>query len=87
MGPNSTLVANAGVPARVRGDMLDLLPVNFDFVMDVNLRGGFFLAQAVARRMLAQPGDTYRSISFVTSVSASMASACLNCAPGSLPPT
>lgn len=74
IGPITTLVSNAGVPARQRGDMLDMLPANFDFVMDVNLRGAFFLAQDVARRMLAHPSDHYRSITFVTSVSARMAS-------------
>lgn len=74
LGPVTTLISNAGVPARVRGDMLDITPENFDFVLDVNLRGAFFLAQEAARRMLAQPSDTYRSIHFVTSVSASMVS-------------
>ena len=74
MGPITTHVSNAGVPAKLRGDMLDILPANYDFVMDVNLRGAFFLAQDVARRMLAGPSDHYRSITFVTSVSAAMAS-------------
>ena len=74
MGPVTTLVNNAGVGAPVRGDMLDLLPENYDFVMGVNLRGAFFLAQEVAKRMLAQEGDAYRSIIFVTSVSGSMVS-------------
>lgn len=73
-GPVTTLVQNAGVPARVRGDMLDLTPENFDFVLDVNLRGAFFLAQEAARRMLRQEGGPYRSITFVTSVSATMVS-------------
>lgn len=73
LGPVTTLVSNAGVPARVRGDMLDILPENFDFVQDVNLRGAFFLALAVARRMIGQDGP-YRSIVFVTSVSAEMVS-------------
>ncbi len=73
-GPVTTLVQNAGVPARVRGDMLDLTPENFDFVLDVNLRGAFFLAQEAARRMMARAGETYRSITFVTSVSATMVS-------------
>jgi NAD(P)-dependent dehydrogenase (short-subunit alcohol dehydrogenase family) len=72
MGPITTLVSNAGVPAKIRGDMLDITPENFDAVMDVNLRGAFFLAQAVARRMVA--GTGYRSITFVTSVSATMVS-------------
>jgi len=74
MGPITTLVSNAGVPAKVRGDMLSLAADSFDFVLGVNLRGAFFLAQDVARRMLEHPSDAYRSIVFVTSVSASMAS-------------
>jgi NAD(P)-dependent dehydrogenase (short-subunit alcohol dehydrogenase family) len=74
LGPVTTLVSNAGVPARVRGDMLDLAAESFDLVMGVNLRGGFFLAQEAARRMLALPPEPYRSIVFVTSVSAAMVS-------------
>jgi len=74
MGPISALVQNAGVPARVRGDMLEITPENFDWAMAINLRGAFFLAQAVARQMLATPADHYRSITFITSVSAAMAS-------------
>ncbi len=74
LGPVTTFVSNAGVPAKVRGDMLSLTPDSFDYVLGVNLRGAFFLAQEVARRMLATPSDSYRSMVFVTSVSASMAS-------------
>jgi NAD(P)-dependent dehydrogenase (short-subunit alcohol dehydrogenase family) len=74
VGAVAALVSNAGIPAPVRGDMLDLDPAHFDRVMDVNLRGAFFLAQAVARQMLAQESPHYRSISFITSVSARMAS-------------
>lgn len=73
-GPITTLVSNAGVPAVTRGDMLDVMPQNYDFVLDVNLKGAFFLAQNVARRMLDQPESIYRSIIFVTSVSAEMVS-------------
>ncbi len=74
LGPVDALVSNAGVAARVRGDMLDIAPENFDFVLDINLRGTFFLAQAVAKRMIARPAGHYRSIVFVTSVSAAIAS-------------
>jgi NAD(P)-dependent dehydrogenase (short-subunit alcohol dehydrogenase family) len=74
VGPVDCLVSNAGVPAKVRGDMLDIAPDSFDFVLGVNLRGAFFLAQEVARRMAARPSQHYRSIVFVTSVSATMAS-------------
>ncbi len=74
MGPVSCLVSNAGVPSPVRGDMLEATAENFDFVLSVNLRGGFFIAQEVARRMLALPAEPYRSMVFVTSVSAEMVS-------------
>ncbi|WP_171097171.1 3-ketoacyl-ACP reductase [Ruegeria sp. HKCCD7255] len=74
LGPITAFINNAGVGAPVRGDMLDLKPENWDFVQNINLRGAFFLAQEVARRMLEQPQDTYRSITFVTSVSATMVS-------------
>ena len=74
LGPVTCLVSNAGVPSPVRGDMLDVTPENFDLVMDVNLRGAFFLAQAVARRMIASESEAYRSMLFVTSVSAEMVS-------------
>ncbi|QDG75366.1 3-ketoacyl-ACP reductase [Labrenzia sp. PHM005] len=75
LGPITTFVSNAGVPAKIRGDMLDLHPGSFDFVMGVNLRGAFFLAQDVARRMLSRPECTdYRSLIFITSVSAEMVS-------------
>lgn len=75
LGPVTTLISNAGVPSRLRGDMLDILPQNYDFVLDINLKGAFFLAQETARRMLAgRTTGTYRSIVFVTSVSAEMVS-------------
>ncbi len=74
LGPVTAFVNNAGVGAPVRGDLLDLQPENWDFVQNINLRGAFFLAQEVARRMVTQDGESYRSISFVTSVSAEMAS-------------
>lgn len=74
MGPISCLVSNAGVPARVRGDLLDMTPENFDWTLGVNLRGTFFLAQEVARGMLERAAGAYRSLIFVTSVSAEAAS-------------
>ena len=44
------------------------------FPLDINLRGAFFLAQSVAQRMVKGQVDGYRSIVFVTSVSADMVS-------------
>ncbi|SDK67853.1 3-ketoacyl-ACP reductase [Paracoccus chinensis] len=74
LGPITTFVSNAGVPALSRGDMLEMSADSFDLVMGVNLRGGFFLAQAVARRMVDTPAPNYRAMIFVTSVSAELVS-------------
>ena len=52
VGPVSTFVSNAGVPAPRRGDLLDVTVDSLDFVMDVNLRGAFFLAGEVGCRMV-----------------------------------
>jgi len=68
------LVNNAGVGAVVRGDLLELKPENFDRTLGINLRGTVFLSQAVAKAMLATPGDRPKSIITITSVSAEMAS-------------
>jgi NAD(P)-dependent dehydrogenase (short-subunit alcohol dehydrogenase family) len=66
------LVNNAGVPARSRGDLLDVQPDSFDECIRVNTRAVFFLCQAVARLMLKQeaPQGTHRSIINITSSNA-----------------
>jgi len=65
------LVNNAGVQTLARGDLLDLTPESFDHVLGVNLRGVWFLTQAVARHMReATPASSNRSIVFVTSSNA-----------------
>ena len=74
VGEVTCFVSNAGVPARQRGDMLSVTADSFDHVIGINLRGAFFLAQEVARRMLAAPSAHYRSMLFITSVSAQMIS-------------
>lgn len=68
------LVNNAGVQVKVRGDLLDVTPESFDRLIGVNLRGTFFLTQAVARRMLAEkPGGHPRSIVTISSINAFVA--------------
>ncbi|MDG4649823.1 3-ketoacyl-ACP reductase, partial [Roseibacterium sp. SDUM158017] len=74
VGPVTTLVSNAGVPAMVRGDLLDITAESFDRCMAVNLRGAMFLMQETARRMLRATQGPYRSILVVTSVSAGVVS-------------
>jgi NAD(P)-dependent dehydrogenase (short-subunit alcohol dehydrogenase family) len=68
------LVNNAGVGSPERGDLLDVAPGAFDTVLGVNLRGTFFLTQAIARHMLSCQSAHPRAIVTVSSVSATMAS-------------
>ena len=76
-GPVACLVNNAGIGPAQRGDLLDLAPASFDRVLGVNVRGSFFMTQAVARHMAAHAASTAagpRSIVTVSSVSAELAS-------------
>ena len=71
-GAIDCLVNNAGVTSLERGDLLDLSLESFDRSVAVNLRGTFFLTQAVARRMLGQREHvaSQRSIITITSANA-----------------
>ncbi|HOD92871.1 MAG TPA: 3-ketoacyl-ACP reductase [Clostridia bacterium] len=51
-GRIDVLVNNAGVGPKVRMDILDTTEESFDFVMNINLKGTFFLTQAVANEMI-----------------------------------
>ena len=73
LGPITCLVNNAGVTSLVRGDMLELTPESFDRCVAVNLRGAFFLTQAVAKRWIkAGASETYRSVVTISSVNAEL---------------
>jgi 3-oxoacyl-[acyl-carrier protein] reductase len=76
LGTPAALVNNAGRAPRARADLLDATEDSFDEVLATNLRGPYFLTQAVVRRMVAAGAGTQsrRGIVFVTSVSAEMAS-------------
>ena len=52
LGGLDVLVNNAGVYPRV--PFLDMREADWDLVLDVNLKGGFFCAQAAARAMIAR---------------------------------
>ncbi|HZF79233.1 MAG TPA: SDR family oxidoreductase [Rubrivivax sp.] len=52
MGAIDILVNNSGVS--VTRKLTDVSPDEFDFVMDTNARGAFFVAQEVAKRMIAR---------------------------------
>jgi NAD(P)-dependent dehydrogenase (short-subunit alcohol dehydrogenase family) len=75
-GPVECLVNNAGVTSLVRGDMLELTVESFDRSIGINLRGTFFLTQAVSKRMvaahrhLAEPATRWRSVITISSSNA-----------------
>ncbi|WP_236792269.1 3-ketoacyl-ACP reductase [Amycolatopsis sp. GM8] len=75
LGPVDCLLDNAGIPDRPLTDILDVQPSTFDRSVEVNLRGTFFLTQAVARRMLARAdAPCRRSIIVISSVAAEIPS-------------
>jgi 3-oxoacyl-[acyl-carrier protein] reductase len=73
-GRADCLVNNAGAMS-VRGEMLDVTPDDYDRVLAVNLRGTFFLTQAMARRMIAEDGRREgRTIITITSANSVLVS-------------
>jgi len=76
-GSLNFLVNNAGVAPRVRADVLEVAEEDFDHLMDINLKGTFFLTQAFAKWMMEirkSDADIPLSIVSITSVSAVLAS-------------
>ena len=71
------LVNNAGVAPKVRADLLETSEESYDYVMNTNLRGVFFLTQAFACNMVAaKKADPSFSgaIINITSISATVVS-------------
>jgi len=52
LGAIDILVNNSGVSTTQK--LVDVTPEDYDFVMDTNTRGAFFVAQAVGKRMIAR---------------------------------
>jgi NAD(P)-dependent dehydrogenase (short-subunit alcohol dehydrogenase family) len=52
VGTLDILINNSGVSTTQR--LTDVTPDDYDFVMDTNVRGAFFVAQEVGKRMLAR---------------------------------
>lgn len=78
LGGLDALVNNAGITSPGRKDLLEATEEAWDTVMNVNLKGPYFLSQAAANYWLANPGASVLpggpKLAFVTSVSAVMAS-------------
>ena len=72
------LVNNAGIAPRVRADITEATEDVFDEVINVNLKGPYFLSQLVVNHWLAHPGDCLLSdgykLLFVSSLSATVPS-------------
>jgi NAD(P)-dependent dehydrogenase (short-subunit alcohol dehydrogenase family) len=76
------LVNNAGVAPDVRADLLEASEESFDRLININLKGPYFLTQLVAREMIKASSETktgtgtvfFQRIVNITSVSAYAAS-------------
>jgi 3-oxoacyl-[acyl-carrier protein] reductase len=77
LGRLDVLVNNAGIAPRTRADLLQASEESFEELIATNLRGPYFLTQAVASWMIRQQEKiprAQRSIINVSSVSATVAS-------------
>lgn len=70
LGIATCLVNNAGITSKHRGDLLELQPDSYDATLGVNLRAGFFLSQAFAKRLIAAALPGLKSLIFIGSANA-----------------
>jgi 3-oxoacyl-[acyl-carrier protein] reductase len=76
-GKLHVLVNNAGIAPKQRRDLLEMTEESFDDVMNINLKGSFFLAQQSANWMIEQKKEDHEfagCIINISSVSANVAS-------------
>lgn len=69
-GKIDILVNVAGVAPKERRDILQMSEESYDFVMNINTKGTFFLTQAVANIMKENPGANKGAIVNISSMSA-----------------
>lgn len=77
LGGLHILVNNAGVAPKERKDILEATAESYERVMDINLKGPYFLSQAAANWMIEQrtsQADAFFSIINVGSISATVVS-------------
>ena len=76
-GQLNILVNNAGVAPKERKDILTATEESFDYVLSTNLKGTYFLTQAVANWMIEQKAESEEfpsCIITISSISATVAS-------------
>lgn len=76
-GHLNVLVNNAGVAPKERSDLLEMSEESYDRVMDINLKGAFFLSQLAAKAMIdskEKDAGFKAAIVNISSISATIAS-------------
>lgn len=71
-GKIDLLVNNAGVAPRVRKDILEITPEDFDFVTDINLKGTFFVTQKFVPLLKENASSRIVNISSMSAYTASV---------------
>lgn len=71
-GKIDLLVNNAGVAPKVRRDILEITPEDFDYLADINLKGTFFVTQKIAPLLIENGGGRIVNISSMSAYTASV---------------
>lgn len=71
-GKIDLLVNNAGTAPRVRKDILEITPEDFDFVNDINLKGTFFVTQKFVPLLIKSGNARIVNISSMSAYTASV---------------
>ena len=71
-GTIDLLVNNAGVAPKERKDILEITPEDFSQVVDINLKGTFFVTQRLAPLLIENKGGRIVNISSMSSYTASL---------------
>ena len=71
-GAIDLLVNNAGVAPKERKDILEITPEEFSQVVDINLKGTFFVTQRLAPLLIENKGGRIVNISSMSSYTASL---------------
>jgi len=66
------LVNNSGVAPKVRADILETTEESIDYVFGINIKGTFFMTQAVARRMIEENDGIIINISSISAYTSSV---------------